>query len=135
MSRSTKNLTIAFLAAALGLVGCQQEGAAEKAGQKIDKAATAAGNKLEGAKESMSQRAEAAGDYLDDAAITAKIKAEILGDPALRVQQISVTTTDGVVKLTGVVDSQQSIDHAVQLARDNRNVKSVDSGLLIAGAK
>jgi hyperosmotically inducible periplasmic protein len=45
---------------------------------------------------------------MDDAAITAKIKAEILSDPLLKISQINVTTVNGVVKLSGLVDSQQS---------------------------
>jgi len=38
----------------------------------------------------------------EDAAITAKIKAEILSDPLLKVSQINVIITNGVVKLSGV---------------------------------
>ena len=70
---------------------------------------------------------------MDDSAITAKIKAEILSDPLLKVSQISVTTTNGVVKLSGVVDSQQSIDRAVEIVRSNRNVKSVENNLVVKG--
>ncbi len=67
---------------------------------------------------------------MGDAAITAKIKAEILADPLLKVSQIEVTTTNGVVKLSGTVDSQESIDRAMEIARSLKDVKSVDNALV-----
>lgn len=117
MRLSAKGFLVICLASALGLVGCEKQGAAEKAGQNIDKAATSAGT------------------YMDDAAITAKIKADILSDPSLKVFQINVTTTNAVVKLSGVVDSQQSIDRAAEIARSNRNVQAVDNSLMVKTVK
>jgi hyperosmotically inducible protein len=119
----------------LGLAGCQQEGTAEKAGQKIDQAAENAGKKLEATKESVGEKTEKAAGYLDDSAITAKIKAEILSDPLLKSSQISVATTNGVVTLGGAVDSQQSIGRALEIVRGNQSVKSVENGLVVKGAR
>jgi len=119
-----------FLAFVIGLTGCQQEGTAEKAGQKIDHAAESAGKKIEKAGEAVVEKAEKAGEYMDHSAITAKIKAEILSDPLLKVSQISVITTNGVVRLSGTVDSQQSIDRAMEIARSVKNVKSVENELV-----
>jgi hyperosmotically inducible protein len=68
---------------------------------------------------------------MDDSAITAKIKAEILSDPLLKVSQINVTTTNNVVMLSGVVDSQQSIDRAMEIVRSVKNVKSVENNLVV----
>jgi hyperosmotically inducible protein len=124
-------LSIVVLSIVLGLAGCEREGAAEKAGQKIDQAVERAGEKLEGTKESLDDKAERAGDYVSDSAITTKIKAEILSDPLLKVAQITVTTANGVVRLSGVVDSQQSIDRALEIVRSNPKVKAVDNGLVI----
>jgi hyperosmotically inducible protein len=107
----------ACLSAGLGLAGCEKEGGAEEAGRKIDQAAESAGNQLEATKESMGEKAETAGNYLQDSAITAKIKAEILAEPALKVLQIGVTTTDGVVTLSGTVDSQLSLERATEVAQ------------------
>jgi len=120
-----------FIAFVLGTAGCQQEGTAEKAGQKIDQAAESAGKKVEKAGEAAVEKVEKAGEYIDDAAITAKIKAEILSDPLLKVFQITVTTTNGVVRLSGTVDSQQSIDRAMEIARSVKDVKSVENGLVL----
>jgi hyperosmotically inducible periplasmic protein len=121
---------IFFLSAAIGLTGCQQEGSAEKAGQKIDQAAEKSGKKIEEIKSSFDEAAEKTGGYIDDSAVTAKINAEILSDPLLKVSQISVTTIGGTVKLSGVVDSQQSINRAMEIVHSNQNVKAVENNLL-----
>ena len=99
------------------MAGIAQAATAEDAGKSIDQTVEKTGTKMEETKESLGEKTEKTGDYLDDSAITAKIKAEILGDPLLKVLQIHVTTTDGVVRLSGEVDSQQSIDRAKEIAR------------------
>ena len=52
-----------------------------------------------------SRTQESTGEYFDDSTITAKVKAAILGDPALKVLQINVETFKGVVQLSGFVNS------------------------------
>ena len=118
-----------------GLATAQAEGLAEKAGQQIDRAADKTGQVATDVKESASRTAESTGEYMDDSAITAKVKWAILRDPDLKTLEISVATTDGVVSLTGAVDSQQSIDRAAAVARDNPAVKSVENHLTVKGAK
>jgi hyperosmotically inducible periplasmic protein len=52
MNLSYRGFVIVFLLAfVLGVAGCQQEGTAEKAGKKIDKAAEKAGDKIDKAAE------------------------------------------------------------------------------------
>ncbi len=97
----------------------------------MDQAAEKTGNKLDAAKASLSEKAERTGDYMDDSGITAKIKAEILRDPSLKVFQIHVSTTNGVVTLSGIVDSQLNIDRVVDLARGTENVTSVENKLVL----
>jgi hyperosmotically inducible protein len=128
-----------LLAAAFGsffwLATAQAEGLVEKAGQQIDQAADKAGQVATDVKESAGRTAESTGEYMDDSAITAKVKWAILRDPDLKTLEISVVTTGGVVSLTGAVDSQQSVDRAAALARDNAGVKSVENHLTVKGAK
>ncbi|MBK5969298.1 MULTISPECIES: BON domain-containing protein [Thiorhodovibrio] len=131
MPLSGSLVVAACLSASLGLAGCDKEGGAEEAGRKMDEAAERMGNQLDATKESMGEKADETGNYLSDAAITAKIKAEILGDSALKVLQIDVTTTDGVVTLSGTVDSQSSLDRASELARNNQGVTSVENNLVV----
>jgi osmotically-inducible protein OsmY len=68
---------------------------------------------------------EGTGEYIDDSAITAKVKAAILGEPGLKSAEINVETFKGVVQLSGFVSSREDIDKAVKLARDVKGVKSV----------
>jgi len=60
---------------------------------------------------------EGTGEYVDDSAITAKVKAAILGDPALKVFQVNVETFKGVVQLSGFVDSPAMASKAADVAR------------------
>ncbi|WP_373507297.1 hypothetical protein [Thiocapsa sp.] len=55
------------IALMLGAVGCEQEGPAERAGEKIDHAAERAGDKIE-------QASEKAADKIEDAKDTASDK-------------------------------------------------------------
>ena len=122
---------IAFPAFLLAVASFAQAGTAENAGKSVDEAAEATGTKMGETKEWIGDKAEKAGDYMGDSVITAKIKGDILADPLLKVFQIHVTTTDGVVVLSGEVDSQQSIDRAKEIAHSVKHVKSVESELAV----
>jgi hyperosmotically inducible protein len=71
------------------------------------------------------QRAEA----VDDATITAGVKAAIDNDPTLKVSQMHVETSDGVVQLSGFVSSADSVATAASVARTVKGVKSVKNDL------
>jgi hyperosmotically inducible protein len=124
-------LIITCISAGLGLAGCQQEGPAEKAGQKIDKAAEKASDKMDSAKQSAKDKAEVAGEYIDDVALTLKVKGALAGDLMLKDSHIEVTTVNGVVTLTGMVDSEQSLGRAMELADAQKHVKSVVTNLVV----
>ena len=51
---------------------------------------------------------EGTGEYIDDSAITTKVKAAIFNDPSLKVFQINVETFKGEVQLSGFVDSARA---------------------------
>lgn len=74
---------------------------------------------------------ESTGEYLDDVAITTKVKTSILGDSKLKVMQISVKTFKGAVQLSGFVDSKEVAERAVELSRTVRGVKSVNNSLIV----
>lgn len=78
-----------------------------------------------------SQKHETAGQYVDDSVITTKVKSAILGDPALKVTQISVETYQGKVLLSGFVDSPQSVQRAGEVARSVEGVKEVKNNLVV----
>ncbi len=77
------------------------------------------------------QKREGTGEYFDDSAITAKVKAEILGESSLKVFQINVETFKGEVQLSGFVDSAQSVKKAGEVARSVKGVKSVKNNLIV----
>ncbi|HEY5141066.1 MAG TPA: BON domain-containing protein [Methylococcales bacterium] len=103
----------------------------EEAKQKIDQETEKAGKKLENAKESVTDSAEKTGEYISDSVITAKVKTAIFGDPVLRTSHIDVTTVNGVVKLSGTVDSEQSLGRAMELAGSQKDVNSVETTLVV----
>lgn len=74
---------------------------------------------------------ESTGEYLDDTAITAKIKTKLLGDPTISGFAISVETFRGRVILAGFVNSQAQVDRAVALSREVSGVREVQSALVI----
>ena len=74
---------------------------------------------------------ESTGQYVDDSAITTKVKAAIFDDPSLKVLQINVETFKGEVQLSGFVDSAQNIRRAGEVARGVRGVRSVKNDLIV----
>jgi len=74
---------------------------------------------------------EGTGEYVDDSAITAKVKAAIFNEPSLKVFQINVETFKGDVQLSGFVDSSQSATKAGEVARSVKGVRSVKNNLIV----
>ncbi len=68
-------------------------------------------------------------ERVEDAAITAKVKAALAGDPRTKAHQVNVETREGAVQLSGFVDSTEAKSTAGELARAVDNVKSVDNEL------
>lgn len=72
---------------------------------------------------------QGAGAAVSDTVITAKVKAAMMGDDALKPSNISVTTNNGVVILTGTVASAAASQHATTVAQNTNGVKSVSNKL------
>ncbi|AVF35958.1 molecular chaperone OsmY [Rahnella sikkimica] len=68
-------------------------------------------------------------NYMGDSAITAKVKSALVDDKAIKSSDISVTTTSGVVTLSGFVGSQAEAEQAVAAATKVEGVKSVSDKL------
>jgi osmotically-inducible protein OsmY len=64
---------------------------------------------------------------IDDAAITTKVKANLLADPQASAFAIGVETDRGVVSLTGIVNSEAERQRAIQIAQDVGGVRRVDA--------
>ncbi|KJS00855.1 MAG: transporter [Desulfobulbaceae bacterium BRH_c16a] len=123
--------TVVLCALVLVLTNCQQDGPAEKAGKNVDETLEEAGKKIEKVGDAINDKVENAAASLDDAAITARIKAAVISDSLLKVSEIEVATAGGVVQLNGTVNSQKSFDRANEIAGSVKDVKSVENSLVI----
>ena len=89
------------------------EAAAEKAGNQIREAGSAAM------------------DVVDDAAITAHVSAGLAKDPALSALKIDVDTHNGTVTLNGPAPTQEAKDRATGIAQGVKGVSSVVNQLIL----
>lgn len=130
-----KNVSgIAVIALVSGLTvlatGCEREpdepGAIENNEGVVD-----AQNDARDANNTLEQSADRAGQAVKDAAITTSIKAKYLADDTLKGLDISVDTEQGVVMLTGSVQSDAAKDLAEQIARDVDGVTGVNNELTV----
>ena len=74
------------------------------------------------------------GQVIDDATITTEIKAKLTADTLSNLTKIGVSTRDGVVTLTGDVDSLERKARAVQIASSVRGVRGVVDNVMVAGS-
>jgi len=74
---------------------------------------------------------EKTGAYVDDSWITTKVKSEMVANNDVSARNISVTTTSGVVKLTGTAATIQESNRAAQIARGVAGVKAVENDIRV----
>ena len=72
---------------------------------------------------------QAPGEYVDDAAITTKVKGALIANPVAEAHEIEVETFRGVVQLSGFVDSSNERDTAQKVAQGVAGVKSVHNNI------
>jgi hyperosmotically inducible protein len=68
---------------------------------------------------------------MDDTTITARVKTVLLNDPQIAATKIDISTSGGVVSMTGSVKSQADAARAVELARQVTGVRDVKSTLQV----
>ena len=71
------------------------------------------------------------GDMMDDTTISGNVKSALLEDDGVKGRNIDVDVVNGVVYLTGLVDSQQEVSRASQIAGKTEGVKQVKNYLQI----
>jgi osmotically-inducible protein OsmY len=91
--------------------------------------AAAAACTSNGEKGSTETAAANAGRVVDDSVITGKVKAALVADPTTKAHQISVETFQGVVQLSGFVDTTEARSRATQVAKGVDGVKNVKNDL------
>lgn len=114
---ATRILAASLLAGAVGLAMANDPAAQEDTGGK----------------DKMMERES--GQPVDDAWITTKVKADLLATEDVSGLQLNVETVEGVVSLSGEVDSQAEADRAVAVAKGIKGVSRVDaSGIKVRAA-
>jgi osmotically-inducible protein OsmY len=71
------------------------------------------------------------GENIDDAGITASVKAKLAGEKISTVTRIDVDTNQGVVALNGTVQSEAMRVRAGEIARDVKGVRDVVNNLKV----
>lgn len=80
-----------------------------------------------------SRTQESTGGYIDDSAITAKVKTALVKDQAVDADNVHVNTFKGTVQLSGFVNSDKQSDEAESDADQVEGVKSVENNLHVKG--
>ncbi|GAA0256180.1 BON domain-containing protein [Rhodanobacter caeni] len=83
---------------------------------------------------SMQRSNQTVPDKAADAWITTKVKSEFGTSKAVKATDVSVTTVDGMVTLSGNVGSAQEKADAVRVAKSVKGVKGVDASALTVNA-
>jgi hyperosmotically inducible periplasmic protein len=78
-----------------------------------------------------SQTTESTGEYIDDSAITAKVKDRLLQAKDVSALQVTVETYKGHVQLSGFVSTEDQKIEAEKLARGVPGVRSVSNDLIV----
>ncbi len=71
----------------------------------------------------------AIGQYIDDSALTARVKTALAIDDVTEASEIEVETTRGVVTLSGRVDGRQEVERAIAVAGAIDGVRRVENAL------
>ncbi len=75
-----------------------------------------------------------AGTTVDDATLTAKVKTALVENPGTAARRINVTTYNGVVQLSGFVNSRDEKQEAEQVAQSVSGVRQVRNELEVKPA-
>lgn len=139
MSNRSKQLRLLSLSAVsaamlLGLAACNRNTEdTATAGQKVDRAIAQTEQKTEQAGRALERQAGKVANAVDDASLTAAVKAALVKEPDLKSLGINVDTKDGAVILKGEVKSMADKQRAEQVASAVSGVSRVDNQLQVAG--
>jgi osmotically-inducible protein OsmY len=74
---------------------------------------------------------QSSGQFVDDSLITTKVKSKLIADMVLKGFAIKVDTEQGVVRLSGIVDTATQKQRADEIARDTQGVKGVSNEIAV----
>ncbi len=126
---TTTKISKTLLAVVLGSVLASGSALAEETmTNKAESAADSTGEKIDSSMNKV-------GNFMDDSAITAKVKAALVDDEKIKSTDISVKTEKKVVTLSGFVESQAQAEQAVSVAKGVEGVSSVSDKLHVRDGK
>jgi Predicted periplasmic or secreted lipoprotein len=129
MNMTRPKISKSLLAIALGCIVTSGSAFAENTTMdKAQSAATSTGEKIDSSMNKV-------GNFMDDSAITAKVKAALVDDKNIKSTDISVKTERSVVTLSGFVESQTQAEQAVSVAKGVEGVTSVSDKLHVRDSK
>jgi hyperosmotically inducible periplasmic protein len=74
---------------------------------------------------------ESAGEFIDDTALTARVKAAFVADKVVSALNISVESDKGVVHLGGVAKTSEEMRQAERIARQTPGVRAVRNNIIV----
>lgn len=77
------------------------------------------------------QLGQTSGQFIDDAALTTRVKVALLSDNLLSAFEVKVNTERGIVTLSGEVDKPETIHRAIRLASAVPGVKAINTHLMV----
>lgn len=80
---------------------------------------------------SLKEGTQTVGNKIDDSVVTARVKSAMLSDPTMKSLDVSVTTRKGEVQLSGFVDNDGQLTHAVDVAKGIDGTSSVVNHMTI----
>jgi hyperosmotically inducible periplasmic protein len=116
--------------------GQQIKEGAQEAGEAIGRGAEKVGDAVQrGAEQVQAEVGPVVQEVLDDASVTAKIKAKLIADPEVAGVHIDVDTVNGQVTLNGQVASADQKAEAEKLASHTEGVKGITNLIQVAGQR
>jgi hyperosmotically inducible protein len=134
MNTKQRMTLLAALMASVGLVaaGCG-DNRTDRTTTSMNTTTPPASTSVERAADKVAANTEAAANKatsaVGDATITASVKTALIAEPGLKALQIDVDTQNGVVTLSGTVDTPENKARAVQVAQGVTGVSSVKDNL------
>lgn len=129
--KSTLLPLVTAVAIAFGLAACNRAEEPRTPGEKVDQVVGQVKEATEQARAATEQAAAGARSAVNDAAITASVKAELARDGELSALAIDVDTSEGRVALRGTAPNATARDRATRLAAAVEGVRGVENQLTL----
>lgn len=131
MNTNTANNKWLLAACCMSLIAVASNANAQMSdhGTSMGQSSSMGNNSATGQTHAMQAPNESSGGYMDNSAITMKVKAMLMKDESLKSLDIHVTTKNEVVTLAGTVKNMHESERAVRIAKSVDGVKAVKNNM------